>query len=190
MKNETRTRINGMTKWLASLAIVHLLANIVYAILLAVMISDLLSDELYQNAFNLIFWFGMAVIILYAIYYTVSICKDVDIKNDIKAYMKENNFTTLRYFKDRCLKDAISRLGVYALWHIPLIVVCYAMSMGPIISTFLGRIWIVELGAVAVTGSVILGVLINLVVMFVAYSISLMVGINSLYKDIKENSCT
>ena len=104
--------------------------------------------------------------------------------------MKEKNFTLLGYFKDRCLKMMIYRMIVFIVWHIPLVVMYIVMNMGLVIYTLIGKLWIVEAGSIAVTGSIVLGILINVLVLGVAYVLSLLIGIHSLHKDIKENSFT
>ena len=190
MNNESRATVGELFKWLVSIAVVHLLAAIVYAMTIGGIVMENIDNEKFMEAYNLIFYFGMAVLVLFAIYHTTMCCRDVDVKNDIKAYMKEKNFTLLGYFKDRCLKMMIYRLIVFIVWHIPLVVMYIVMNMGLVIYTLIGKLWIVEAGSMAVTGSIVLGILINVLVLGVAYVLSLLIGIHSLHKDIKENSFT
>ena len=111
-------------------------------------------------------------------------------RNDIKAYMKEKNFTLLGFFRDRCLKMTLYRMTVFIVWQIPLVVMYPLMGLAPVFLTFYGKLWIVEAGAIGVTGSLVIGILINVLVLFTAYVFSLLIGIRFLYKDIKENSFT
>ena len=57
-------------------------------------------------------------------------------------------------------------------------------------NTTLDGSWAVEAGSMAYTDSVLLGVLINVVVLSTSYVVFLLIGINNLHKDIKENSFT
>ena len=79
---------------------------------------------------------------------------------------------------------------VFIVWHIPLVIMYIIMNMALVVATPIGKLWIVEAGSFAVTGSIVLGILINVLVLFMAYVLFLLIGIHSLYKDIKENSFT
>ena len=190
MKKSEKSAVTELFKWLLNLAIVHLLADIVYAMIFGGMIMDLVDNDQFAQAYKIVFIYGVIVLLLFPIYYTVMLCRDVDMRNDVKAYMKEKNFTVIGYFKDNCLKMTIARLIVFVLWHVPAIIMYLGFTMAPILFTFFGRLWVVEAGSIAFTGSVILGILINVLAMFVSYVICLLIGIHNLHKDIQENSFT
>jgi len=190
MNNSRRNTVNELLKWLLNLAVIHLLADIVYAMVFGGMIMDLAENEQIDQAYKIVFIYAVIVMLLFPIYYTVMLCRDVDMRNDMKAYMKEKNFTVLGYFKDNCLKMTIGRLIIFLVWHIPAIVMYLGFGMAPILLNMIGRLWVVEAGSVAFTNSVLLGVLINVVVMFSSYTVCLLIGIRNLHKDIKENSFT
>lgn len=188
--NNSRSAIKELFKWLLNLAVVHLLANIVYAMIYGGMIMDLIDNDDFAQAYKIVFIYSIIVMLIFPIYYTVMQCRDVDMRNSIKSYMKDKNFTVLGYFKDECLKMTIGRIIVFVIWHIPAVVMYLAFTMAPILFNMIGRLWLTEAASMAFTGSVILGILINILVMFSSYVICLLIGIHNLHKDIKENSFT
>ncbi|MBQ8551597.1 MAG: hypothetical protein IJ428_02150 [Clostridia bacterium] len=162
------TMFKKAVKWFVVLIGAHLIARLVFGFLFA---SDLAMNEEWepQKAYRSLFNLCIIMQLVFAIIYAKVRAYFVDNKTLLKAEMKNPDFSLFGFYKERYLKELIVKLVMFAVFQLPFTIffAVWGLSIGAptIIETF----YIINAGAYALTGSAILGFIINTVIFSVIF---------------------
>lgn len=188
MNQNAHQTFKDLVSWFLTSIIVHIFGTLVYLVAIYKIVTDYINDQYFYNAYTLIFLFGCIFQIGFYIYHTCMTFTESENKTVIKKSIKEGTFTVLGHFKERYLKMTIYKVAIFSIFQLPVIICFPFFGINLQIFSFIGGFNIIEAGAYAVSGSIFLGYLINVLVSVISYTLIQIIAIYLIQKDIRKNA--
>lgn len=166
-----------LVKWFGIVAVLHLVAMLVFGILLSSNVAALEDADAFDEASVTVFFFDIAINIVFVIVYMKAVSSFADYSKAIAAAMKEEAFSVIGYYKTAYLKLDLLRIAVFAVFQLPFVIFASIFGISFLYSSGIERFYIFEAGYYALTGSPILGFLISVAVFAVCLIISEIISI-------------
>ena len=165
MKN---TSFRKAIQWLGLIALMHAAAMLVYIIFLSGSISRALTDNPEHVAETIL---GIYAIfdILFLCYRSKVDTSYVDYRKAMKDDVKAGTFSLKKYFD---VKEHAVRIGVFAAFQLPFVII-FALTKDLFLYApiFLSKFYIMDAGFYLMTGSALLGFLLNTLLFGAIYTV-------------------
>lgn len=163
-----RDTIKKAINWLGILIAAHIAGMILFELFLSGSLTTLLEDE--PNTVSLyIFIFNVAFQIFFSVLFVNLETTFVEYRRKMREALKEHDFSTIEYFKQRHLKEDIVKLVIFAVFQIPFAIFYASFKLSLFAMTGLERFYIMDAGMYVLTGSAILGFLLNTLLFCIIY---------------------
>jgi len=118
-------------------------------------------DELLSTARGTLFGFETIIYLIFILLHIKAETSLSSFQSGIKQAIREPGYTTLGYYKKIYLKEHLLKIAIYAVFQLPLTLSFALQGLVLERTTILERIYVLDQGGYAVTGSAILGLLLN-----------------------------
>lgn len=163
-----REKIKKIINWIGILIAAHLAAMIAFSIFLSGSLTIIAEDE--PHTVNLsIFIFDIVFHLFFSVLFINIETSFVEYRRKMRESIRENNFTTIEYFKQKHMRDDIIKLICFTLFQIPFTIFYASFNFSMFATTGLEKFYIMDAGAHLITGSAILGFLLNTVFFGIIY---------------------
>ena len=163
-----REKIKKIINWIGILIAAHLAAMIAFSIFISGSLTIIAEDE--THTFNRsIFIFDIIFHIFFSVLVINIETSFVEYRRKMREAIRENNFTTIEYFKQRHMRDDIIKLICFTVFQIPFTVFYASFNFSMFATTGLEKFYIMDAGAHLITGSAILGFLLNTLLFSIIY---------------------
>ncbi|MBE6611955.1 MAG: hypothetical protein E7632_05645 [Ruminococcaceae bacterium] len=183
MKTST---FRSLIKWFGILVVVHIISFFLFDFLLSGLILPMVEDEMTQTAYLLLYIYSIILHLVTAILYVKAETNFVEYQKSLKAAIKSPDFSLLRFYQENHLTDHLLRIAVFAIAQLPF-TVSYALQ-GFVLDqmTMLECMFVMDVGAYALCGSVILGFLLNTLTFAIIHAGTYLVNL-ALFKRDSDN---
>ena len=163
-----RVLIKNAIKWCCIVLGVHLIAMIFYAIIMSSSVGILIQNEEFGRAYRGVFFFGLIFNLVFSLVYTRADVSFVEYRRELREEIKAGKgfFETWKEFH---LWDDLIKVGVYAVLQIPLMIFYAILGYSLVYSLWIENFYVMNVGAYLLTGSALLGVLIDSVIFGVIF---------------------
>lgn len=160
MNEAKRILIKNAIKWCCILLGVHIVAMIFYALIMSNSITAMISDEEFGRAYRSVFGFGVIFNALFSLVYTKADVSFVDYRRDLREDIKAGK-GFFEAWKETHLYDDLIKVGVYLVIQLPLVIFYAILGYSLVYSLWIEEFYIMNAGAYLLTGSALLGVLLD-----------------------------
>ncbi|MBQ7829644.1 MAG: hypothetical protein IJ345_05175 [Clostridia bacterium] len=165
MKRDT---IKKAINWFGILIAAHVGGMIIYELFLSNSLSSIVEDE--PNTVSLsIFIFNIAFQIFFSALFVNLETTFVEYRRKMREALRESSFSTVEYFKQRHLNEDLIKLAIFTVFQIPFVIFYGSFKLSLFAMTGLERFYIMDAGAYVMTGSAILGFLLNTLLFGIIY---------------------
>ena len=158
-----RELIKGGIRWFLILLVIHLVGMLFYAIILSSSVMQLMAEEEAGKAYSAVLWFGIILNVIVSIAYTKVETTYVDYRKELKESLRAEK-GVIDIWKEKHLGEDLIKIGVYLVMQIPLVIFCAVIKYSLTASLFFEDFYVMNVGWYLVTGSPLLGVLLDTVV--------------------------
>ena len=155
-----RSKIKKVINWIGILIAAHIAAMIAFSIFLSGSLATIAEKEPHTVSLS-IFLFDVAFQIFFAVLFVNIETSFVEYRRKMRESLRENDFTVVEYFKRIHLSDDIVKLICFTVFQIPFAIFFTAFGFSIFATTGLEKFYILDAGTYLITGSVILGFLLN-----------------------------
>ena len=184
-KHSKRSLIKHAIKQVGIVLLVHLVAMIVYLLTWSSSITRMMLDEEIVRAHSSVFWFGVIICALFALIYTKADISYVEYRKELKESLREGASVWQIFCQKHLAKDLI-KVGVFALLEIPFLIVSLIVPYSLLMPIFLENFYVMDAGAVLMTGSAWLGILLNIVRFGVVFFAFRLLAVSLACRDVKK----
>lgn len=168
-------------KWSGLLLLAHIVSWFIYDMALASTVVSLLAEGDLT---------AVAIVIIYDVIFDaafVTLClkfklsyDNIDIGKEIKENVRSNDFSVIDYFKTNMLKEHLIKIGVVALFQIPLVIFYAAFKM---LLSFYAMDW----SGYLLCGSALLGWLLSTLIFAIVFTAVVLIFLLLTKKDVQNN---
>lgn len=185
MKDKRET-FRTIVKWTGLVLIAHLIAMIVFGIVLSSSLARFEDNDAIGLAHTRAFWFSVIIEILLCILYFKISSSFTEHIREVKNAMKEGGLSLLSYYKKNFFKEDLLRIAVVFVFQIPFTVFYALAGISYMYSTAFEMFYIMDAGYYAVTGIPIVGLLLGTVVFGVIFFLFRLLFLRKTVKYIKK----
>ena len=184
MKRDT---FRSMVKWFGLLLLFHLMSMILFGVLFSSSVAQMVDDKLQIRANLTVLIYNIVVFVIFSVVYSKIESSFSEYKKGIKETVRENEFSTVNYFKENFLKEHLIRLGIYFAFQLPFLVFCLIFGVELQYPTTFEQFYIAETGFYLVTGSALLGILLNTLVFGINFTLIRALFVFITKKDVEKD---
>lgn len=175
-----------LVKWFGILILAHLASMLIFGLLLSSAIGELYDDEpikakLCVVAYNIVF--DVALIVFCA----KAESSYVDYRKSLKEALKLGNFSVINYFKTVFLKEHLFKIAIFTALQIPFVIFFAIFGVSLQYPILLEQFYYMDAGCYMLTGSAILGWLLNTILFGVIFTLIRALFIIISKKEIKKD---
>jgi len=154
----------SLIKWFAILAAAHIVALLLFDLLLYQLFipaDDYIED--YNTVNRNLFIYTQCITIAMSMLMARIEMSYADYRKALRHAAAEPGFSIIGYYKEHHLKNHLLRLALYTVYQLPFLISFTAQGFVHTNMTLLESAYIYDVGAYVMTGSAILGLLLNVV---------------------------
>ena len=182
-----RELFRKMVKWFGLLLLFHLMSMILFGVIFSSSVARMIDDKLQTRVNLTVLIYNIAVFVIFSIVHSKIESSFSEYKKGIKETVRANEFSALKYFKATFLKEHLIRLGIYFAFQLPFLVFCLIFGVELQYPTMFEQFYITETGFYLVTGSALLGLLLNTVVFGIIFSLIRALFVFITKKDVEKD---
>lgn len=182
-----RDLFRKMVKWLGLLLLLHLMSMILFGVIFSSSVARMIDDKLQARANLTVLIYNIAVFVIFSIVYSKIESSFSEYKKGIKETVRANEFSTLNYFKATFLKENLIRLGIYFVFQLPFLIFCLIFGVTLQYPTTFEQFYIAETGFYLITGSALLGILLNTSVFGIIFTLIRALFVFITKKDVEKD---
>ena len=173
-------------KWLGIVILAHLASALLFGLFLSGSVGSLSVDEPAAAA-GWVFGFNVVFDIVFAVLYCKIETSYVDYRKALKEAVKESNISSIAYFKQNILKEHLIKCGVFLVFQLPFLIFYAAFGMSLTQPLVFETFYVMDAGSYLLTGSAILGVLLNTLVFALIYTCVRLLFVFITRKDVEQD---
>lgn len=155
-----RNKIKKIINWVGILIAAHLAAMIAFSIFLSGSLVAIAEKEPHTVSLS-VFLFDVVFQIFFLVLFVNIETSFVEYRRKMRESLRENDFTAVEYFKKNHLRDDIVKLICFTAFQIPFTIFFIAFKFSILAATSLEKFYVLDAGTYLLTGSAILGFLLN-----------------------------
>lgn len=181
-----RNLFKSMVKWLGILILAHIASMLIFGIVFSGSIGYLYEDEptrakifvvIYNIVFDAIF---------------VALCSKlessyVEYRKTMKESLKNNSFSVLGHFKTAFFKEHIIKIAIFMAFQIPFVIFFSLFGISLQYPIVFEQFYYMDAGCYMLTGSAILGWLLNTIIFGVIFTLIRLLFIIITKKDVEKD---
>lgn len=172
-----------LVKWFGIVILVHLVAMLFFGMVFSSTAAALQDEGDVAIANRMTFFFDIAVNLIFVIIYMKLSASFSDYNKAIRDAMKDPSFSVIGYYKTAFLKYDLMKIAIFAVFQIPFVIFYAVAGYSFLHSTLMDRLYLLDAGYYALTGSSILGFLFSVAVFAVAFVLVRLLMIKSTKKN-------
>ncbi len=158
MKDKANVTAKSILHFVLFLLAAHLLFGVLlFNIGFNRIVAEMAEDGMVARGNTVVLLFGLASLLIFCIYYTISGARDAEYTSVLKAAMKEEGFSVLRYFAKTQCKMNLYRVVAFAVFQIPFAIFFAFFGFSLDLTTGVEAFYRLEAGMYGLTGSWLLG---------------------------------
>ena len=157
-------------KWLGILALAHLVSMIIFGIAFSGSIG-FMFQEMPKRARFFVLMYDLIFDALFCALYLKFETADVDYRRSMRNYLKDNKFSMLKYFKSEIKKDHLVKIITFMLFQIPFAAFFVFFGIEVYVPTIFEQFYYMDAGLYIITGSALLGWILNTLLFAVVFTL-------------------
>ena len=154
--------------WLGVIILLHLAAMLLFGLFMASSVESIAKDAP-GEAYSAVLVYDIVIYTAFALLYRKLETSYSDYRRNIKNALKGHDFSWSKYYKENFLKIDLIRYCVLVAIQLPFALFYQILGLSLTAITPVERFYIIDAGAYGITGSSILGFLLNSVLLAVIY---------------------
>ncbi len=155
-------------KWLGILVIAHIVALIFFSLIMSGSVANL-SEDYPLKANRTVLTYNIIFNVVFAFMYFKINTSFLDYRKNFKETLRAENYSFSKYFKEEILKEQLVMSLVFALFQLPFVIFYSIFGMSLLYPILLEQFYIMDAGAYLVSGSGIVGLILNTVILTVVF---------------------
>ena len=170
-----------VVRWIGMLVLAHIVGWIIYNMLFADTVASLIADGdraaiRIMVVYNIIY---DALFVAFCLKFNLSY-DDKNLGKEIKEDVRSNSFSVIGYFKTQMLREHLFKLGVFALFQIPHVILLSVFRLSL-------PFYAMDVGCYMVVGYSPFGWLLNTLMFAVIFTLVVLLYLLIVKKDVQKN---
>lgn len=164
----SRTTFRKAIKWLGLLFVAHIVALLFFSLTMSVSVATM-SVDYPSRANSTVLTFNVVFDLVFAFMYFKIKTSYVAFQKDFKDTVNADGYSFSKYFREEILKEQLVMSTVLALFQLPFVIFYAIFGMSLLYPILLEQLYIMDAGAYLVSGSALLGLLLNTLIFTVVF---------------------
>ena len=164
----SRLTFRDAIKWLGVLFIAHIVAMVFFSLIMSSAVATM-SVDYPSRANRTVLTFNIIFDIVFTFLYFKIKTSYISYQKIFKDIVRAEEYSFSKYFREEIFREQLVMSCVFALFQIPFVIFYVIFGMSLVYPILLEQFYIMDAGAYLVSGSALIGVLLNTLIFTVVF---------------------